>query len=91
MMKMMLIALLLFGLGEGSNVNITFMYIVSSGEHGFDSSGAIPAIDMALEDINGNDNILPGYNLVYDKVRDSEVSICEWIWENRPTWSKILN
>lgn len=50
------------------------MFITSFGQFGFNSSGAVPAADMALEDINSDPDILPGYNLVYDQVRDSQVS-----------------
>ena len=39
------------------------------------SHTVLPAADMALEDINSNPSILPGYNLVYDKVRDSQVCL----------------
>ena len=55
--------------------NLTFMLITSFGQYGFNSSGQIPAVDMALEDINSNPQVLPGYNLMYDKLRDSQVSI----------------
>ena len=55
--------------------NLTFMMIASFGQHGFNSSGALPAVDMALEDINSDPDILSGYNLMYDKVRDSMVSL----------------
>ena len=55
--------------------NLTFMMITSFGQHGVNSSGAIPAVDMALEDINSDPDILPGYNLMYDEVRDSMVSL----------------
>ena len=54
--------------------NLTFMMIASYGQYGFNSSGSLPAIDMALEDINSDPDILLGYNLMYDKVRDSMVS-----------------
>lgn len=54
--------------------NLTFMLITSFGQFGFNSSGAIPAADIALEGINNDPNILEGYKLVYDKVRDSQVS-----------------
>ena len=57
-----------------AHTNLTLMMIASFGQHGFNSSGALPAVDMALEDINRNPNILSGYNLMYDKVRDSMVS-----------------
>ena len=57
-----------------ANKNLTIMFITSFGQFGFNSSGAVPAADMALEDINSDPDILPGYNLVYDQVRDSQVS-----------------
>ena len=50
------------------------MLVVSFGQSGFDSSGVIPAANIALEDINKDPNVLPGYNLTYDEVRDSQVS-----------------
>ena len=55
--------------------NITFMLIASFGEYGFDSSGGIPAVDVALDDIYQNSSMLPGYRLVYDKPRNSQVTI----------------
>ena len=58
-----------------SNQNLTFMFMTSFGRFGLNSSGAVPAADIALEAINANPNILPGYNLIYDRVRDSEVSL----------------
>ena len=58
-----------------AHIDLTFMMIASYGQHGFNSSGALPAVDMALEDINSDPDILSGYNLTYDKVRDSMVSI----------------
>ena len=66
------------------NQNLTFMFITSFGRFGLNSSGAVPAADIALEAINADPNILPGYNLVYDQVRDSEVSqprVCYFINE----------
>ena len=58
-----------------SNQNLTFMFMTSFGRFGLNSSRAVPAADIALEAINANPNILPGYNLIYDRVRDSEVSL----------------
>ena len=55
--------------------NLTIMLITSFGEFGFNSSGAIPAADVALDGINGNNSMLPGYRLVYDKPRNSQVGI----------------
>ena len=54
-------------------VNLTFMLITSNGRYGFNSSGTLPAADIALERINNRSDVLPGYNLVYDSVRNSEV------------------
>ena len=68
------LALLVLVSGVCSQQNLTFMFINSFGQFGFNSSGAIPAAEMAVEDINSNSNILPGYSLGYDKVRDSRVS-----------------
>ena len=78
-MAVRLILLCMASLGPGfvrPTTNLTFMFITSFGQYGFNSSGAVPAADMALEDINSDSNILPGYNLVYDKLRDSEVHCC---------------
>ena len=61
--------------GVQAQKNLTFILITSFGQNGFNSSGLIPAADMALEDINSNSQVLPGYNLMYDTLRDSEVSM----------------
>ena len=62
--------------GQAEQHNLTFMLITSFGQYGFNSSGLlIPAVDMALEDINSNPQVLPGYSLMYDKLRDSQVSL----------------
>lgn len=55
--------------------DLNIMLIVSFGQFGFNSSGVIPAADIALEDINRDPDVLPGYRLVYDRVRDSKVSL----------------
>ena len=52
---------------------INFLFIVSFGQSGFNSSAVIPAAEMALEDINNAPNMLPGYKLTFDRVRDSQV------------------
>lgn len=49
------------------------MFVTSFGKFGLNTSGVVPAADLALEDINANPDILPDYNLVYDRVRDSQV------------------
>ena len=60
--------------GLAQHTDLTFMLMTSFGQYGFNSSGLIPAADMALEDINRNPRVLPGYNLTYDTLKDSEVS-----------------
>ena len=55
--------------------DINILFVVSFGQSGFNSSGVIPAAEMALEDINNDPNVLPGYKPTYDRVRDSQVSL----------------
>ena len=54
--------------------NLTFMLVTSWGGFGYNSSGTLPAAYIALRNINSRPDLLPGYNLVYDQVRDSKVS-----------------
>ena len=42
---------------------------------GFDSSGAVSAIELAEEMINADRSILPGYNLTHTPVLDTLVSL----------------
>ena len=51
---------------------VYFSLIISGGENGFKSSGGIPSIDIALEKIIEL-QILPGYNLTYENIRNSKV------------------
>ena len=55
------------------NKNLTFMLVTSWGGFGYNSSGTLPAAEIALSNINSPD-LLPGYDLVHDEVRDSKVS-----------------
>ena len=76
-MKLLLVfQLLVYFIGSGASQrsNLTLIMMTSFGQFGFNSSGLIPAADMALEDINENSQILPGYNLVYNTLRDTQVS-----------------
>ena len=57
------------------NKNLTFMLVTSWSGFGYNSSGTLPAAEIALRNINNRPDLLPGYNLVYDRVRDSKVSI----------------
>ena len=67
------LSLVLLILTPGECHNLTFMFVTSFGELGFNSSGAVPGVDVALEGIRNRTDMLPGYNLVYNKVRDSKV------------------
>eukprot|EP00731_Ephydatia_muelleri_P010489 Em0005g1075a len=51
---------------------IYFGHITSYGESGFNSSGAVPAVELAVEHVNNNASILAGYKLVSTPVMDSE-------------------
>eukprot|EP00731_Ephydatia_muelleri_P010456 Em0005g1042a len=53
---------------------IYFGHITSYGESGFNSSGAVPAVELAVEHVNNNTSILAGYKLVSTPVMDSEIS-----------------
>ena len=56
-----------------TNKTVYFSLIISGGENGYNSSGGIPSIDIALEAVE-REQLLPGYNLTYDTVRNSKVS-----------------
>ena len=65
-----------FAITESKSVqNLTFMFVTSFGQSGFDASGVVPAADIALEDINSHPDVLQDYYLMYDKVRDSQVYV----------------
>ena len=78
-----LLLLLTALIANGDGVNLTFMLVTSYGGTGrYNSSGTLPAAEIALREINSRPDILPGYNLVYDKVRNSAVRLPCW-WECR--------
>ena len=54
--------------------NITFAYITAKSGV-LVTSGAKAAVDLALEEINSRNDILPNYTLSYSTIRDSEVQI----------------
>ena len=58
--------------GQDALKPVYFSFIVSNGEYGYRSSGAVPAIDIALEAVESL-QLLPGYNLTYEAVRNSKV------------------
>ena len=73
-------ASLLLGLGSANSdrIPILFSYITAK-SGGFLSSGAIPVVDLALEQINNRTDILPNYALSYTTVLDSKVPACSVI------------
>ena len=48
-------------------------YAVSVSSKGWSSKGVMPAVQMALDHVNNNQSILPGYTL-HEDWRDSKVS-----------------
>ena len=52
---------------------LKFSYITTK-TGGFVSSGSIPVVDLALEQINNSTDILGGYTLNYTAILDSKVS-----------------
>ena len=69
-----LLASLLWLLASGfsQRVPIHFSYITTK-SGGFITSGAIPAVDLALKLINNRTDILTNYNLSYNNIHDSKV------------------
>ena len=57
---------------ENETKPVYFSLIVSRGEHGFDSSGVLPAIDIALDQIE-DQQILRNYNLTFAREQNSKV------------------
>ena len=68
--------ILLISLSFGYNADKIPLYFsfITSKTGGFISSGAIPIIDKALEQINNRSDILQNYTLQYTTILDSEVS-----------------
>ena len=52
------------------------LFTADSLSGGFDSSGAVPAIELAEEMINADSSILPGYSLTHTGVHNTMVSSC---------------
>ena len=64
------------GQSNDSRIPLYFSYITTkTGD--YVGAGAIPAVDLALEQINNSSSILPNYTLEYTNILDSNVSsIC---------------
>ena len=58
--------------GSGEKIPLHFSYITAM-TGGFVASGGIPAVDLALEQINNRTDILPNYTLNYTTILDSKV------------------
>ena len=69
---LVLLSVLLFAAVGESATPVYFSLIVSYGEFGFNSSGGIPAVDIALDYINRS-HLLSEYELRYKTVRNSKV------------------
>ena len=54
-------------------IPLSFSYITTK-TGGFVSSGSIPVVDLALEQINNRTDILSNYTLNYTVILDSKVS-----------------
>ena len=69
--------------GEEERDGHTPLYImgyasVDIDKTGWSSAGCIPAMQMALHDINARDDLLPGYELVVD-LKDTKVNCLDLI------------
>ena len=56
---------------------VELKYAIFFTSEGFDSTGAIPAIELAEEMVNKNSSILPGYTLTHTEVRDTKVGLLQ--------------
>lgn len=62
-------------LRTGHTQELKYALFTSGPIGGFDSSGAVPAIELAEDMINMNDSILPGYNISHTAVVDTMVRL----------------
>jgi hypothetical protein len=70
----LLIATLVLGScgGQPEKIPLRFSYITTK-TGSFVAAGAIPVVDLALEQINSRTDILPNYTLSYTTILDSKV------------------
>ena len=71
-----LVTLVSFGHATGV-IPLHFSFIASLGHLGFNASGVVPAVNLALEHINARPDLLAGYEFGYISVKDAEVSLAE--------------
>ncbi len=67
---------LLFSFRVAHSQELRYALFTSGPTGSFDSSGAVPAIELAEELINADSSILPGYDLTHTPVVDTEVRFC---------------
>lgn len=73
LLTVVLLWLWLFACGiSGEKTPLHFSYITTK-TGSFVISGAIPVVDLALEQINSRTDILPNYTLSYTTILDSKV------------------
>ena len=70
--KVLALLLVLLGYSQGQTVELK--YALFTATEIFDSSGAVPAIELAEQMVNSNDSILPGYTLAHIGVKDTKAS-----------------
>ena len=58
---------------EDSRIPLYLSYITSLTGQGFTAIGEIPALELALEQINNNEQLLSGYTLNVSDIVDSKV------------------
>ena len=62
------------GSGNGDEKTPLYFSYITTKTGGFVASGAIPVVDLALEQINNRTDILPNYTLNYTTILDSKVN-----------------
>ncbi len=70
----MKVLVLLWVLGCSQAKTVQLNYALLTATEGFDSSGAVPAIELAEQMVNSNDSILPGYTLAHIGIKDTKAS-----------------
>ena len=71
---LMLLSLLRIDTTSGAEKTVLHFSYITTKTGGFVSSGSIPMVDFALEQINNRTDILPNYTLNYTNILDSNVS-----------------
>ena len=59
--------------GEEATTALNFIFVSSLNSSSFRSAGTAPAVDLALERVNAEPSLLPGYRLQYSTLLDSQV------------------